>query len=165
MRSKRPPRDPFNALLSFLYTLLTAEAADALAATGLDPALGFLHAYRAGRASLACDLIEPYRSLAVDRLVVKLFNNSELAAEDFEDDPAHGTRMREETLRRVIAAWEAHLTADAPAYVVEGLGGMAVDAVGDVQPSSLRALLHRDARSWAHLMRNASTLEHLPMEP
>jgi CRISPR-associated protein Cas1 len=71
-RSRRPPRDNMNALLSFLYTLLTYEAASALEAVGLDPYVGFLHADRPGRPSLALDLMEELRPVFADRLALSL---------------------------------------------------------------------------------------------
>ncbi|MDX1919512.1 MAG: CRISPR-associated endonuclease Cas1, partial [Candidatus Caenarcaniphilales bacterium] len=73
-RERRPPRDPVNALLSFLYTVLSHDCSSALAAIGLDPQVGFLHVDRPGRPSLACDLMEEFRPIFVDRLVIKLIN-------------------------------------------------------------------------------------------
>jgi len=151
-RSRRPPRDPANALLSFLYTLLTAEAADVLAAYGLDPALGFLHGYRAGRASLACDLVEPFRSLAADRLALRLFNRNELRPEHFSTAEQTGVRLTPDGLRLVLAAYETLMQEPAPAYVAAALGpddGADDDAAGPSLPGTLpglRGMLHLHAR-------------------
>lgn len=82
-RNKRPPLDPFNAMLSFGYTLLTSEVASALEGVGLDPAVGFLHTIRPGRASLALDMIEEFRSYLVDRLVLSLINRKQITRSDF----------------------------------------------------------------------------------
>jgi CRISPR-associated protein Cas1 len=81
-RNKRPPRDPVNALLSFLYTLVHFELVREIELIGLDPTIGFYHGFQYGRESLACDLMEPYRP-AVDELVWKLFSQKTLKPRDF----------------------------------------------------------------------------------
>ncbi len=82
-RNRRPPLDPVNALLSFVYTLLTNEVLSAVKARGLDPYLGALHEISYGRPSLACDLVEEYRSFLGDRLVLGLINRKAVSPEDF----------------------------------------------------------------------------------
>jgi CRISPR-associated protein Cas1 len=82
-RNRRPPRDPVNALLSFVYTLLTNEVLSAIKAVGLDPYLGALHEVAYGRPSLACDLVEEYRAHLGDRLVLSLINRGMIRPEDF----------------------------------------------------------------------------------
>lgn len=82
-RSRRPPLDRMNALLSFAYTLLLHEVIGALESVGLDPAAGFLHCDRPGRASLALDLLEEYRAPVADRFVLSLVNNRRIAEHDF----------------------------------------------------------------------------------
>lgn len=82
-RNRRPPRDPVNACLSLLYTLLYAGAVEALTGAGLDPAAGFLHEPAPGRAGLACDLVEPFRA-AADRVVIEMFRTRTLRKEHFE---------------------------------------------------------------------------------
>ena len=77
-RSRRPPLDPVNALLSFLYTLLTHDCRSAAEGVGLDPAVGFLHRDRPGRPSLALDLMEELRPILADRLVLSLLNRRQL---------------------------------------------------------------------------------------
>ena len=82
-RNKRPPLDPVNALLSFVYTLLTNEVLSAIKSCGLDPYLGSLHVISYGRPSLACDLVEEYRCFLGDRLVLGLVNRKAIRPEDF----------------------------------------------------------------------------------
>ena len=83
-RSRRPPLDPVNALLSFFYTLLTHDCRSALETVGLDSAVGFLHRDRPGRPSLALDLMEELRSVLADRLALSLINRRQVSAGDFE---------------------------------------------------------------------------------
>ncbi len=82
-RNRRPPLDPLNALLSFVYTMLTNEVLSAIKACGLDPYMGSLHDIAYGRPSLACDLVEEYRSFLGDRLVLGLVNRKVVSPEDF----------------------------------------------------------------------------------
>ena len=82
-RNRRPPLDPVNALLSFVYTLLTNEVTSAISACGLDPYMGALHEISYGRPSLACDLVEEYRAYLGDRLVLGLVNRKSVSPEDF----------------------------------------------------------------------------------
>ena len=82
-RNRRPPRDPVNALLSFVYALLTKELTIALYASGFDPMLGFFHRPRYGRPSLALDLAEEFRSIVADSVVLTLINNGEVTDTDF----------------------------------------------------------------------------------
>lgn len=118
IRSRRPPRDPANALLSLGYMLLTAEATGAVAGAGLDPALGMLHSPDDGRPSLGLDLVEEFRQAVVDRLVLHLVNNRVLSAtDDFEgkssvgsDDEAGAFRLTPPALKRYLAAYETRLT-------------------------------------------------------
>src|SRR6185436_250133 len=83
-RNRRPPLDNMNSLLSFLYTLLTNEAASALEGVGLDPYVGFLHQDRPGRPSLALDLMEELRPVLVDRLALSLVNRRQVRSGNFE---------------------------------------------------------------------------------
>lgn len=82
-RNRRPPLDPVNAMLSFVYTLLTNEVLSAVKTVGLDPYLGALHAVSYGRPSLACDLVEEYRAFLGDRMVLSLINRRSVRPEDF----------------------------------------------------------------------------------
>jgi len=105
-RSRRPPLDPLNALLSFLYTLLTHDCRSAAEAVGLDPAVGFLHRDRPGRPSLALDLMEELRPVLVDRLALSLINRRQLRAGDFETRNGGAVMMKDEARRTVLTAWQ-----------------------------------------------------------
>ncbi len=105
-RSRRPPLDRINALLSFLYAMLGHDCRSALEAHGLDPQVGFLHADRPGRASLALDLMEELRPVLADRLALSLVNRRQVAAGDFVMEEAGGVRLTDEARKRVLVAWQ-----------------------------------------------------------
>jgi CRISPR-associated protein Cas1 len=105
-RSRRPPLDPINALLSFLYTLLTHDCRAAAEAVGLDPAVGFLHRDRPGRPSLALDLMEELRPVLADRLALSLINRRQLRAGDFVRQDSGAVFLKDEARRTVLAAWQ-----------------------------------------------------------
>lgn len=105
-RSRRPPLDPVNAVLSFLYTMLTHDCRSAAESVGLDPAVGFLHRDRPGRPSLALDLMEELRPIFADRLALSLFNRGQLRSSDFETRDGGGVVMSEEARRSLIFAWQ-----------------------------------------------------------
>lgn len=105
-RSRRPPLDRLNALLSFLYAMLGHDCRSALEAHGLDPQVGFLHADRPGRASLALDLMEELRPVLADRLALSLINRRQLSAGDFVMEEAGGVRLTDEARRQVLVAWQ-----------------------------------------------------------
>ena len=106
VRSRRPPLDPPNALLSFLYTLLVHDCRSACEAVGLDPAVGFLHRDRLGRPSLALDLMEELRPALADRLVLSLINRRQVAPSDFTVAETGAVTLTDEARRTVIAAWQ-----------------------------------------------------------
>ena len=105
-RSRRPPRDPINALLSFVYTLLVNECAAACEGVGLDPQLGFLHALRPGRPALALDLMEELRSLLADRLVLTLVNRTQLQSDDFVERPGGAIYLTEDGRKTLLTAYQ-----------------------------------------------------------
>lgn len=105
-RTRRPPRDPFNALLSFLYTLLTSDCQSALETVGLDPQVGYLHGLRPGRAALALDLAEELRPLLADRLALTLINRRQLTPDDFESRSGGSVRMTDDARRTLLTAWQ-----------------------------------------------------------
>ncbi|MCG8507201.1 MAG: type I-C CRISPR-associated endonuclease Cas1c [Sphingomonadales bacterium] len=105
-RTRRPPRDPVNAVLSFLYTLLVHDCSSAAESIGLDPAVGFLHRDRPGRPSLALDLMEELRPIFADRLALSLFNRRQLRARDFEVRDGGSVMMRDEARKTVLTAWQ-----------------------------------------------------------
>ncbi|MDO9461711.1 MAG: type I-C CRISPR-associated endonuclease Cas1c [Alphaproteobacteria bacterium] len=105
-RSRRPPLDPTNALLSFLYTLLTHDCRSAAESVGLDPAVGFLHRDRPGRPGLALDLMEELRPVLADRLVLSLINRRQLRARDFETQDSGAVFLTDEARKTVLTAWQ-----------------------------------------------------------
>jgi CRISPR-associated protein Cas1 len=118
-RSRRPPLDPVNALLSFAYTLVTNEVLSAVKSVGLDPYLGALHEEAYGRPSLACDLAEEYRCFIADRLVLGLINRRMVTPDDFvfrESPPAEFTDEEEMSRRRPVEMKPAVLRAFVASY-------------------------------------------------
>jgi CRISPR-associated protein Cas1 len=105
-RSRRPPLDSMNALLSFLYTLLTHDCRSAAEGVGLDPAVGFLHRDRPGRPSLALDLMEELRPVLADRLALSLINRRQIGADDFETRDGGAVLLTESGRRAVLTAWQ-----------------------------------------------------------
>jgi len=104
-RSRRPPRDRVNALLSFLYSLLMNDCRSALEAVGLDPQIGFLHAIRPGRAALALDLMEEFRFFA-DRLALSLINRGQLGPGDFVEREGGAVLLEGDARRTVLVAYQ-----------------------------------------------------------
>jgi CRISP-associated protein Cas1 len=105
-RSRRPPMDAVNALLSFVYTLLTSDIRGALETVGLDPAVGFLHVDRPGRPSLALDLMEEFRPYFADRLVLSLINRRQLTAIDFRTLDNGATLLTDDGRKIVLVAYQ-----------------------------------------------------------
>ncbi|MCI6886945.1 MAG: type I-C CRISPR-associated endonuclease Cas1c [Lachnospiraceae bacterium] len=104
-RTKRPPLDPINAVLSFVYTLYTSEFAAALETVGLDSYIGFCHSLRSGRSSLACDLVEETRCIA-ERFVITLLNLQILGESDFETQISGAVWLNEEGRKKVLTRWQ-----------------------------------------------------------
>ena len=105
-RTRRPPLDPFNALLSFSYSLLANDCASALESVGLDSYVGFLHRDRPGRTSLALDLMEELRPCLADRFVLTLVNNRVVNADSFQYREGGAVLMREDARRTFLRAWQ-----------------------------------------------------------
>lgn len=105
-RNRRPPLDPVNALLSFVYTMLLHDARSACEAAGLDSAVGFLHRDRPGRPSLALDLIEEFRPVLADRLVLSLINRQQVRPEGFRVLESGGVVMDDATRKTVITSFQ-----------------------------------------------------------
>lgn len=105
-RSRRPPMDNTNALLSFLYVLLAHDVASALETCGLDPAVGFLHRDRPGRAGLALDLMEELRPVLADRLALTLINRRQVNGAGFSSSESGGVIMDDKTRKEVLVAWQ-----------------------------------------------------------
>jgi CRISPR-associated protein Cas1 len=107
-RNRRPPADPVNALLSFAYALLARTSTVTLAAVGFDPYRGFYHQPRYGRPALALDLMEPFRPLLADSVVMLAINNGEVRISDF-IQAAGSTALKADGRKRFIAAFERRL--------------------------------------------------------
>ena len=105
-RSRRPPRDPVNALLSFVYSLLSHDCASALESVGLDSYVGFLHRDRPGRASLALDLMEELRPCMADRFVLTLINNRMVGRQDFDFLENGAVFLSDSGRRAVLKRWQ-----------------------------------------------------------
>jgi len=105
-RTRRPPRDRFNALISFLYSMVMNDCRSALESVGLDPQLGFLHAVRPGRAALALDLMEEFRSILADRLALTLINRGQITASDFAAREGGAILLEGEARRAVVVAYQ-----------------------------------------------------------
>lgn len=106
-RSRRPPLDPVNALLSYLYALLTSDCLVALVAAGLDPDVGFLHADRPGRPALALDLLEEFRTLVADRLVLALINRRQVQPDDFKIRDGGAVEIENAARKNIVSAYIA----------------------------------------------------------
>lgn len=105
-RTRRPPLDRMNALLSFLYALLMNDCRSAIESVGLDPQIGFLHAIRPGRAALALDLMEEFRPLLADRLALTLINRRQIDAADFVERPGGAVTLSDAARKRVVVAYQ-----------------------------------------------------------
>lgn len=105
-RSRRPPLDPVNALLSFLYAMLGHDARAACESTGLDSQVGFLHRDRPGRPGLALDLMEEFRPILADRLALSLINRQQVRASAFRRSETGGVEMSDDTRKEVLTAYQ-----------------------------------------------------------
>lgn len=105
-RSRRPPMDNMNALLSFLYTILAHDVQSALESVGLDPQVGYLHRDRPGRPGLALDLMEEFRPILVDRLVLSLVNRQQVTPDGMEITESGAVLMNEQTRKTVLVAYQ-----------------------------------------------------------
>lgn len=105
-RSRRPPKDAVNAMLSFLYAVLGQDVSAALQGVGLDPQIGFLHADRPGRDSLAQDILEEFRAWWVDRLVLTLINRKQVDIKGFVIEASGAVQMNDATRKVLLAAYQ-----------------------------------------------------------
>ena len=104
-RTKRPPLDAVNAMLSFVYVLLANDAEAALEGVGLDPAVGFLHKDRSGRSSLALDLMEEFRPWLADRLVLSMINKQQVKPENFRTTESGAVTMDDGARKKILSEW------------------------------------------------------------
>lgn len=116
LRTRRPPRDRVNALLSFIYALLLADCTAACEGVGLDPQFGFLHVLRPGRPSLALDMMEEFRPCLADRLALTLINRKQIRAEHFEEREGAGgsVRLNEAGRKAVLMAYQTRKQEEVP---------------------------------------------------
>lgn len=105
-RSRRPPRDRFNALLSFLYSMVMNDCRSAIESVGLDPQLGFLHAVRPGRAALALDLMEEFRAILADRFALTLINRGQITAQDLTQHEGGAVYLEGDARKIVVTAFQ-----------------------------------------------------------
>ena len=111
LRTKRPPLDPVNAMLSLIYTLITAECASALETVGLDSYIGFCHKLKSGRSSLACDLVEEFRCMA-ERFVLSTINLKVVAEKDFDRQISGAVWLNDAGRKKVLARWQEKKRSD-----------------------------------------------------
>jgi CRISPR-associated protein Cas1 len=133
-RSRRPPRDPANALLSLGYMLVLAEVAGALAGEGLHLGLGFLHEVSPRRPALPLDVLELFRQPVVDRLALSVLNRRALTAESFERWPDGKVLLKEAALKRYLLFYERAMTTP-------------FQQPGGSEPATFRALIRDQARA------------------
>ncbi len=107
-RNRRPPLDNINAVLSFAYTLLASDCANALSSVGLDPYMGFMHGDRPGRNSLALDLMEELRPILADRFILTLVNTRVIQAKHFEKQKGYAVLLNDEGRKVFLNAWQNH---------------------------------------------------------
>ena len=105
-RSRRPPKDEVNAMLSFVYTLIANDVAAALETVGLDPYVGFMHALRPGRTSLALDMMEELRAYLGDRLVLSMINRKQVTKKDFIRQNDESFVMTDECRKTLLTTWQ-----------------------------------------------------------
>ena len=146
-RNRRPPRDPVNALLSFLYSLIRVECQAACEGVGLDPQLGFLHAVRPGRPSLALDLLEEFRAMLADRLALTLINRRQLTAKHFSESAGGGISLNDEGRNTLLSAYQKRKAEEIQHPVIQA-------------KTSIGLIPHLQARLLARHLRG--DLEHYP---
>jgi len=118
-RNKRPPRDPINALLSFVYTLVKNDCVAACEGVGLDPQMGFLHALRPGRPALALDLMEELRAPFADRLVLNLINRKQIQPKDFVSRPGGAVLLADDARRTLLEAYQNRKQEEVPHQIID----------------------------------------------
>ena len=141
-RTRRPPKDPVNAMLSFGYTLLSSDLESAVLRVGLDPYIGYLHLVDYGRPSLALDVMEEFRPVIVDAMVLDLLNHGQMKTEDFEQRDG-GVFVCDDGRRRLIRAYQERV-----AVVVQYLGHD-----GQVQKIPYRQCFELQARRLIRMLR------------
>ena len=141
-RNRRPPKDPANALLSFGYALLASDVESAILRVGLDPCIGYLHLIDYGRPSLALDIMEEFRPVIVDALVLDLLNHGRMSAEDF-DRRDDGVFLAGDGRKRFIVAYQERVCVEVQYPGIDGR----------VQRITYRCCFELQARRIARLLR------------
>ena len=145
-RSRRPPLDPLNALLSFLYALLMNDCVAGAEGVGLDPQVGFLHTLRPGRAALALDLMEELRCILADRLALTLINRRQITAQDFLSRPGGAVHLYDEGRKTVIVAYQKRKQEEITHPLLDQK--MPLGLVPHVQARLLARTLRRDMEAY-----------------
>jgi len=136
-RTRRPPRDPVNALLSFGYALLVGEVAGALEAQGLDACCGFVHSIEYGRPALALDVLEEFRPLVADRIALSLVNNGVLGSEHFQTEDEGGVLLNDKGRETYLKTY--HRTMSREVAARDGSGHVSFRLLLRTQAASMRA--------------------------
>jgi CRISPR-associated protein Cas1 len=145
-RNRRPPLDPVNALLSFLYALVMTDCVAAAEGVGLDQQMGFLHELRTGRAAMALDLMEELRSVLADRLVLTLINRRQVSAKDFTQRSGGAVQMEDAARKEVIVAYQKRKQEEITHPVLDQK--MPLGLVPHVQARLLARVLRGDLESY-----------------
>ncbi len=145
-RTRRPPKDPVNALLSLGYSLLTQAMVSALEVVGLDPYLGYFHAERAGRPALALDLVEEFRTPVVDSLVLNLMAWRQLRQDDFGPDDEGGVALSPRGLRLFLTAFSGKL--ESPLRVRELGRALSYRKLFEVQAHALARVVRGEQETY-----------------
>ena len=145
-RNRRPPTDPINALLSFLYALLLNDCVASAEGVGLDPQVGFLHALRPGRAALGLDLMEELRSVLADRLALTLINRRQVAAKHFVTRPGGAVHLDDDGRKEVIVAYQKRKQEEITHPVLDQK--MPLGLVSHVQARLLARVLRGDLEAY-----------------
>ena len=106
IRTRRPPLNPVNTMLSYIYSVLSNDVASALESVGLDPYAGFMHTDRPGRISLALDLVEEFRAPIADRFVLSLINMNQIKRDDFIYEDNGAVLIKEDSKKKIIKLWQ-----------------------------------------------------------
>lgn len=151
-RSTRPPKDPFNSLLSYGYSLLYRNITGAIERHGLHPSFAFMHSLKRGHAALASDLIEEYRAPLVDKTVVDLINAGEIEIDEFHKNETGGFYLKTATLKRVTDAFSNKITSRDRYFY----------AYGDGKAYSFQSMLDKKLDSVVTAIMHANALEYEP---
>lgn len=146
-RMYRPPLNNVNALLSYFYSIMTSLCNSSLMCAGLDPECGYLHVLRPGRHSLACDLVEEFRSPVVDRFVLRLINRKEVSGDSFVKDN-DGIRITADARRKILGKWQNYLSETTVDYSVNKIRHLPLRQVVFEQGMQLARFIRGDIEDY-----------------